>query len=249
MIERTDSDGIVTLRLAHGKASAMDLELCEELSKQIDSCRDAGAVILTGSGNIFSAGVDLFRILNGGESYIERFLPALGTVIRALFTLERPVVAAINGHAIAGGCILAAACDLRFLVRGGARIGVPELLVGVPFPAIALEVVRFAVASHRLQEVVYTGATFSGEDALARGLADEIVEDGLLITRATDAASRLADIPREAFNLAKRELRAPALAAADLYASRHAQETARHWSAPETRERIARYMERTVGKK
>lgn len=249
MIERTESEGIVTLRLAHGKASAMDLELCDELARQVEACSDAAAVILTGSGSIFSAGVDLFRILNDGDKYTARFLPALERTIRALFTLERPVVAAVNGHAIAGGCVLAAGCDIRLLAQGGARIGVPELLVGVPFPAIVLEVMRFAVAPHRLQEVVYTGGTFGGEDALARGLVDEIVPADALMSRAMDLAKRLADIPREAFAQAKRQMRAPALAAADAFASRDADATARQWRSEETRERIARYMERTVGKK
>lgn len=249
MIERTESEGIVTLRLAHGKASAMDLELCDELSREIEGCENAAAVILTGTGSIFSAGVDLFRILNDGDAYTARFLPALERTIRLLFTLERPVVAAVNGHAIAGGCILAAACDIRLLAQGNGRMGIPELLVGVPFPAIALEVMRFAVAPQRFQEIVYTGGTFAADDALARGFVDEIVPADAVMSRATDFAKRLADIPRAAFAQVKRQLRAPAIAAADAFASHYADDTASQWRSPETRERIARYMERTVGKK
>src|SRR5947207_14692026 len=106
MIERTESDGIVTLRLAHGKASALDIELCDELRRQFAAASSARAVILTGTGSIFSAGVDLFRLTSEGTAYVERFWPALSGMLDDLFHFPRPVVAAANGHAIAGGCFL-----------------------------------------------------------------------------------------------------------------------------------------------
>src|SRR6266852_3631054 len=120
MIERQDDDGIVTLRLAHGKASALDAELLEALEQSLDEVgrSDARAVVLTGSGSIFSAGVDLFRLLNEGAPYVGRFFPLLVSAIRRLFLFPRPVVAAANGHAIAGGCILVAACDYRLMAAG-----------------------------------------------------------------------------------------------------------------------------------
>src|SRR5437764_8628045 len=125
MIERSESEGIVTLRLAHGKASAMDIELCDALRRELAASRDARAVILTGSGSIFSAGVDLFRMLKDGAGYVERFWPALSGVLEELFLFPRPAIAAANGHAIAGGCLLVAACDHRLM--SGGKIGVPEL--------------------------------------------------------------------------------------------------------------------------
>ena len=96
------------------------------------------AVIVTGSGSSFSAGVDLFRVIKDGPEYGRRFLPVLDDFLRAALTLPKPMVAAINGHAIAGGCILAAACDHRIMTEGNGRIGIPELAVGVPFPALPL---------------------------------------------------------------------------------------------------------------
>ena len=76
------------------------------------------AVILTGSGSSFSAGVDLFRVLKDGPEYGRRFLPVLDNFLRAALTLPKPMIAAINGHAIAGGCILAATCDHRIMSEG-----------------------------------------------------------------------------------------------------------------------------------
>ena len=114
----------------------MDIELGEALIDGDGGRADPSvkAVILTGSGSSFSAGVDLFRVLKDGPEYGRRFLPVLDNFLRAALTLPKPMIAAINGHAIAGGCILAATCDHRIMTEGNGRIGIPELAVGVPFP-------------------------------------------------------------------------------------------------------------------
>ena len=100
---------------------------------------DAKAVVLTGQGKIFSAGVDLKRLSEGGADYIRKFLPVLHKLYDTVFYHPKPVVAAINGHAIAGGCVLACCADRRIMAREGGRIGVTESLVGVPFPALAFD--------------------------------------------------------------------------------------------------------------
>src|SRR5262245_2880646 len=168
MIERTLHEGILTLRLAHGKASALDVELLDALRSELEGAADdVRALVLTGTGSIFCAGVDLFRLTREGADYVRRFLPLLSRVVRTLFAFPRPVVAAVNGHAIAGGCILALAADARLMAECGGTIGLPELLVGVPFPAAPLEVVRFAVPPDKVQALIYTGRTLPPREALA----------------------------------------------------------------------------------
>src|SRR4051794_33897322 len=117
MIETSKHDRVTVLRLAHGKASAFDFELMEELQRRLQAARDDGtrAIVLTGTGSIFSAGVDLFRLTKEGRPYVERFVPALSSMLEVLFTLPVPIVAAVNGHAIAGGYILSAAADYRLM--------------------------------------------------------------------------------------------------------------------------------------
>jgi hypothetical protein len=117
VIERDVTDGIVTLRLAHGKASAMDVELLAAMSAEIDAAADARAVVLTGTGPIFSAGVDLFRLTNEGEPYVRRFFPLLTDLIRRLFTFPAPLVVAANGHAIAGGGLMVMCGDQRLMAQ------------------------------------------------------------------------------------------------------------------------------------
>jgi len=242
MIERTDFDGIVTLRLNHGKASAMDIELLEALQRELTAAADARALILTGTGSIFCAGVDLFRLVEGGPDYVRQFFPLLRDALRQLFAMPMPVLAAANGHAIAGGAIVVYACDVRLM--SGGRIGVPELVVGVPFPTAALEIVRFAVP--RVQAFALMGRTLPPDEALAAGLIDEVVAPDALLARAHELASQLAAVPAQAFQMTKAQLRAPAL---ELMArdERDAEALA-VWSDPAVHAHIREYLARTVRK-
>jgi len=251
MIERTTSDAIVTLRLAHGKANVLNLELVEELARAIAEidASDARAVILTGSGSIFSAGVDLFRVINDGREYVEKMYRAMTRMFVDLFALQRPVVAAVNGHAIAGGCILAAVSDIRLMARGNGRIGVPELVVGVPFPPAILELLRFAFPIATLQSIAYTGRTVQADEALRLGMIDEAVEPDALLARAEEQARQLAALPPKAFALAKRQLRDAALRRARRYTGEFDADALALWSEDATTAHIRAYLDKTVGKK
>lgn len=212
MIELKHDNGIATLTIAHGKANALDMELCEELAGCLDQTSEsaARAIIVTGRGRIFSAGVDLVRLSAGGADYVRKFLPALHRLFEAAFFCPKPVVAAINGHAIAGGCVLACCADRRIMARANGRIGVTELLVGVPFPALAFEVMRFAVPARHLPEFLFGGATYDVDAALGRGLVDAIVPADELMPSAMSAAEKLAALSPAAFAQTKAQLRAEA---------------------------------------
>ena len=110
---KTDDDGIAVVTIAHGNANALDIDLCEALVKCFEAFRtsDVRAVVITGQGRMFSAGVDLVRVSSGGADYVRRFLPILNRAFDAVFFLPKPVVAAVNGHAIAGGCVLNCCAD------------------------------------------------------------------------------------------------------------------------------------------
>ena len=160
---------------------------------------------------MFSAGVDLPRLLDGGAPYVREFLPALCTMFATVFSYPKPIVAAVNGHAIAGGCVLACACDKRLMARDGGRIGVTELLVGVPFPAIAMEIMRGAAAPQHFENLLFGGATYAPEEASGLGLVDEVVAPDALLERAVAGAQTLAALSPSAFALTKRQTRQPAL--------------------------------------
>ena len=250
MIQREDVGEVAVLRMAHGKVQALDLELLEALEAALDEVEAGprGALVLTGSGSSFSAGVDLFRLLEPDPDYRPRFLAALSSALRRLFLFPRPVVAAVNGHAIAGGLVLVCACDLRLVARGSARLGVPELSVGVPFPALVLEILRSATPPAQLPELLYRGRVVGVDEALERGLVDELVETEALLARALERARELAALPPQAFALAKHQLRLPALDRLERHGAALDAEVARQWGESASLERIRAWLDRKVGR-
>lgn len=242
---------IVVLSLVHGKANAMDLDFCAEITERLDEARAtrARAIVLTGVGRIFSAGVDMMHVLEGGASYVKRFVPALSDMLRAVYLFPRPLVAALNGHAVAGGCVLACAADWRIMARGEGRIGIPELQVGLPFPALALEVVRATVAPTHFARIVYDGETFPADEAVHLGLVDEVVAPGQLLDRALAVATRLGKLTPATFEITKRQMREPVMSQARASAGTWDAAVQRLWMAPESLDSVRAYVERTLGKK
>ncbi len=209
MIELRTVDDIAVLTMSHGKANALDIEFCEALARRFIDLRnaEAKAIVLTAQGKIFSAGVDLKRLSAGGANYVRAFLPSLHKLYDAVFFHPKPVVMAIGGHAMAGGAVLAACGDRRIMAREAGRIGVTEMLVGVPFPALAFEIVRFAVPPRHLAEFTLTGATYPTDAALSKGWIDEVVEPAELMTRALAAARFYAALSPMAFAQTKSQIR------------------------------------------
>lgn len=251
MIEQTLNYGVLTLSLAHGKANALDLEFLHAISRALEEAKDnteVRVVVLTGSGSIFSAGVDLKRILDGGREYANRYIPVLDEVLEQLFVFPRPVVAAVNGHAIAGGCILALACDYKIMATGKGRMGVPELKVGVPFPASAFEIVKFSAPRSEVQALYYRAETLLPEEVKACGLVDELAEPDDLMTRAVEVAAEFAAIPGESFELTKRMLRSPAVSSMEHNREVYGRSVLDRWSHDETYAHIRGYLEKTLRK-
>ena len=158
------------LTFSSGRVNAQDVELLKELTGALGELRSsgAGALVVTGAGRAFSAGVDLNRVVDGGAGYTDRLVPALSEAFEAMFSYPGPTVAAINGAAIAGGCVLACACDRR-LIGPEAQIGASEVRVGVAFPVAALEVMRYACGD-RAEDVLLGGRLYRGDEAIANGL-------------------------------------------------------------------------------
>lgn len=246
MIELDVVDGIGVVELRHGKVNALDLELCREVERVmrgLDGREGVRALVLTGVGQVFSAGVDLKRVVDGGAEYVVEFLPALSAAFRAVFDVGKPVVAGINGHAIAGGYVLAAACDHRIMAAG--TVGLPELRVGVPFPDAALEIVRFAVGPVVARQVMFDGVNHASSVAAALGLVDELCDGGVLGERAVAVADEWARrIPADAFRHTKAQLRTELNARVDRLTDAA---TVDLWTTAATDGRIRDFLDRTVG--
>ena len=239
-------DGVLVLELDRPPVNALDVDTLNELTERLDKAvwEEQGALVLTGKGSTFSAGADLRAILDGGPEYINAGIVALSQAFEALFVFPRPVVAAVNGHALAGGCILTCACDYRIMSASAGSIGAVELKVGVPFPSWALEVLRFAVNNDHLQEIVVTARAYEPDEALAKGLVDEIVDEDALMERAFEVASELAAVPANTFRLTKRALRKPAVESAIKGAASTNEEVKAAWRSPEVLDAVRAILTR-----
>ncbi len=249
MIDRQDTDGIAVLHLRHGKANAFDIELLEHLDSvlvELSEDESVRAAVVTGNGRMFSAGVDLLRVQEGGSDYLERFLPALSRALDTLFLLPLPVVAAVDGHAIAGGLIVAMSADRVLMARGEGKVGLTELRVGVPFPGVPLEVVRHRLGNLATEALVFEAGLVGAAEAEQRKLVDRLVSPEDLLPAAIADARALAELPRPAFALTKQQLRAGAMAGA---ADQDDEAVLALWSSPEAQAAISKFLAHTVRKR
>jgi enoyl-CoA hydratase len=239
MIETADYDGIAVLTLDNRPVNALDLELLSAVPGSLAAVADARAVVLTGSGRSFSAGVDLQLIIDGGPPYVEKFLPALSLAMLTVFEHPKPVVAAVNGHALAGGCVLAAACDIRLMSAGA--IGLTELAVGAPFPTVPLEIMRHAVGP-ALDAMVLGAGRLTPEQAMSIGLVHEVLEPDQLLAAALARADGLCAAPADVFALAKRQLHGPARGRIDTARPSDDPQVLKMWGSERTRQILRDYL-------
>jgi enoyl-CoA hydratase len=211
------------IRLDCGKANAIDEALLDTLRTELDRAleTEAQAIVLTGYDKYFSAGLNLTALPDTREgmlSFAEKFDDSL----LDLFQFPLPVVAAINGHAIAGGCVLASACDIRVGREGSFSIGVSELDIGVPFPSAALAMVQNAVRPSWAVEVILGARLLSPTEAKKSGLLHAVADDHTLLREATEWGERLGAKPQPAFQITKRAMHAEVVAriAAQAYGAR-----------------------------
>lgn len=246
MLTRVLDGSVAVVRIEHGKVNALDVALCEALTSELaelEAAPSVQAVVLTGSGSSFSAGVDLVQLVAGGAAYAQRFLPVMDRLFRTLLTFPTPIVAAVNGHAIAGGCVVATACDRVLMAEGRGQMGITELAVGVPFPMLALEIVRARVPERDFRTLLYGAETVSAAEALRMGLVDRTVASEALLEQAIEAARHLAAIPSTTFRLTKRAVVAPVLAQARAGMDIDADVTSA-WATDEILDSVRAFLER-----
>jgi enoyl-CoA hydratase len=228
---------VTVVRFDNPPVNALDLDSLEVIIASMRSVE--GPVVITGAGRSFSAGVDLHRLIDGGADYAERFVAALSEAFLAIFDHPAPVVAAINGHAIAGGCVLAMCADVRLM--SGGTIGLTELAVGVPFPVAALEICRDAMGISAARAALQA-KTIDADTALVRGWIDAVVPKDELLTQALATAGELGQYSAAAYADTKRQLHRPTRAAIDAGATTDAKVRA-SWISEETRDRIDGFLE------
>jgi Delta3-Delta2-enoyl-CoA isomerase len=213
-VELSHDQGITTVTINRPKVNAINEQVVLELRnvfRDLESNKRVKAVILTGLGSFFSFGFDIPGFMDYSMEAFHRFIVSFSELIQRIFIFPKPVVAALNGHTVAGGCILAMACDRRIMVTGKSKIALNELTLGATVFTSVVEILRFTVGSRTAQHILYEGKMNSGEEALSLGLVDELVSEEGLISAALDSARDIAGRDRYAFRNIKRLLRSDAL--------------------------------------
>ncbi len=200
----------------------------------------AGApVLLTGSGDAFSAGLNLVEIAAFDEAGMRAYLELLEETIRALFLYPGPVVAFVNGHAIAGGCIFTLCADHRVCAPNpGVKIGLNEVALGLRFPRSVLQLVRRRVASQGLDEVVLGAQLHAPQGALRLGMIDELGDLELARTR----LATLARHPAEIYAATKAELREGVLVDDPAQLRAFLDQALPVWTAPALKQRLLGFL-------
>ncbi len=248
MIEIEQRGTTAILRMVRGKGNSLNADFLAAIVDALDQIErgPARAAVITGVGSVFSAGVDLTALVEGKADYVRRFFPNMLHAFERLATFSKPLVAAVNGHAIAGGTIIMLACDQRLIAHGPARVGLTEVHVGVLFPAWALEIARFATPPEHFSTLICTGRTWLPEEALARGLVDQLVAPERLLDRACEVAAEMGAIPAVAFAATKRAVRAPLVEAAHRRSALEDAAILEHWCSPEVLSLISEFAARTM---
>ena len=236
-VHRSVDDGIVEVRIERGKVNALDDSLVEELSACFAAPAenpDVRGSILTGTGSFFSFGFDIPKFLAYSKEEFSRYLRRFTALYRGLFSHPKPIIAALNGHAVAGGCMLATACDIRIMVDDKAKIGLNEIAFGSSIFAGSLAMLAFWVGQRRAQEILYAGKLYSAQEAHKLGLVDAVVPEGQLLQTARQMAQQHAGKAPAAFRSIKSLLRKPVLDAMIARETPSIEEFVEIWYSQET---------------
>lgn len=216
-VQTFDHGRIRELRLARPPVNALDAGLCRALIAALDAAvaGDADAVVLSGAPGIFSAGLDVPQLMSLGDDRhaLRSAWGAFFGAARALAELRIPVVAAIAGHAPAGGCVLSLCCDYRVMAHSPDPakpyvIGMNETQVGLVVPDGAQQLMRRVVGRHRAERLLVSGSMVPAEEALRIGLVDELAAADQVLPRAIEWLGRLLALPRAPMLLTRSMARA-----------------------------------------
>lgn len=207
-------NGITTLALTRGKVNAINEEMADHLLetfRQLSTDTDTHALILTGQGSFFSFGLDVPELYDYSPTDFTRFLTKFTELYLRIFEFPKPVVAAINGHAVAGGFMIATPCDYRVMATGKAKISLNEITFGSSVFAGSLEILKCVTGHRNAESFALGGKMYSAEEARALGLIDEACAPEAVLPRAQAVATELAGRDAVAYAAIKKLLRDPVI--------------------------------------
>ena len=235
MLDIITHDTLRELRLARPPVNALDPGLVRALREAVESAPHDGVrgLVLSGAPGLFSAGLDVPTLLQLDRDAFRIFWNDFFGLCATLARSPIPIVAAITGHAPAGGAVLALMCDYRVMARGAFKIGLNEVQVGLSVPECIQAALRRLVGTYRAERMVVAGAMLESEQALAIGLVDELVDTDFVVPRALAWLQDLLQFPPQAMGETRRLARADLAAVFADPAQLPVDEFLDGWFAPE----------------
>ncbi len=210
--ERDGECGII--RMDDGKANAMDAAFFAGLDRAMDEAEASGCrgLVFAGRPGFFSGGLNVKTLPTLDPGQLKQLHRSFAHTMARAALLPVPTAAACAGHAVAGGFILALACDLRLVEEGPFRLQMNEVLIGIALPSWVLAIAQPVVPPQRHAEVLLHGKAYAPREAVAAGFFDELAVPGSdLVARAKERLAPLASLNRQAYALSKRRMRGPAI--------------------------------------
>lgn len=239
-------DGLALFRFDKASANAIDPAFVEDLiaatTRVAGDPAVRGVLLCSAHPKVFCPGLDLRVLFEFDRGTMGAFMTRFSAAVVNLYALRKPVVAALSGHAVAGGCVIALACDLRVLKRGGAQIGLNEVKVGVPLPWSVALLLEANVAPTALTRVALLGNNFADEDALAVGLVDALADAEGFEETCLAKLRELCERDAFSYGVTKSYLRARATAAMRELEPELLPEWLDGWFQPSTRDRIQKTL-------
>ncbi len=237
-ITTTVKDKLAVITLNRGRSNALNREMVLELDgmlKNIANDPNIGGVLLAGKDNFFSAGLDLIELYHYNEEEAKSFWQLFLGFIGNMVSFQKPIVAAINGHSPAGGCVMALACDARVMAEGKYIIGLNEVPVGIIVPNSIFELYSFWLGKANATRSLLEGKLFNPEEALQIGLVDEITKPESILTAAERKVRKYMAFEQNTWQQSKLNIRKQLIATANSDQSTELETMLKQWWSPGTR--------------
>jgi enoyl-CoA hydratase len=235
-----ESKGAYRLVMDNGP-NALDRPLMGALRTELRRLADDGApalIVASAHPALFSPGWNLQLLAEASRDEVADFLLEFNALILDLFAYPGPTAAEIGGHAVAGGCLMTIACDLRIMASGGPRLGLSELNLGLPVPGHSLRMLRARLSSPALDDLVFRGEGCTAARARELGLIHRIASAEELAAVTSHEMARLAGRPRRAFVETKRLLLSEVWSTMGTVAAAEDEAFLDCWFDPESHDRI-----------
>ena len=237
--QETGPDGIRRVILDAGRGNALGVELLGRIAGAFDPAREVpGPVVLAARGRSFCTGLDLVANFELGREDMRELMLGFHRALAAVLLWPGPVVAEIQGHALAGGALLSFCADRRLMAHGSARFGVHGVQLGVVYPQVAIEVLRWRLGRAGAERLLYGARLRNGLRAFDEGLVDKLVEPGALSARSRELAAEL-NGPMGTFAQLKPILLREVAAGLENIDEAGRESWLDHWFSPATRQKLA----------